>query len=155
LNGRAAYQFNWLPHAGHQQLLPNRSGLDIEGFLIHVSDSALAAWGECGEMAHEAGSEAKRWLLHHIVGDLRNDENREPITWEGADELQGWTEDGLIAPMQEQGLPDVNAVREDSDMHDGAGVEHAANDRGRIADTPEQKEGMAIPVTVKPRGKFQ
>lgn len=75
--------------------------------------------------AHEAGAEVKRRLLDKVVRDLRNQENRNPVAREGADEPEGRPEDGHVIVVQEQRLPHINAVGKNADMHNGTGVEHA------------------------------
>lgn len=99
-------------------------------------------------MPHKAVAQTKRGLFDAVVGDLRNDKDRDPVAGKTADELQRWTEDSCIHVVEKQRLPHINTVGENADVHDGACIEYSANGRRRIADAPEQKKAIAVPQMV-------
>src|ERR1700761_9389623 len=76
-----------------------------------------------------------------MEGELGGEEGGEPVEGEDGEPVERGAEDGGVFVVEEEGLPDVEAVGEDSEADDRAGVENASGGGCGVAYAPEDEEG--------------
>jgi hypothetical protein len=114
--------------------------------------SRLAPAGVKIEIFEQAIPEAQSGFFDEVIGQLRHREDCQPAKWKGVEKFQGWSEDALVGGMEEERLPDIDAIRKYAYVYERPGVEQAADDRGRVADTPKQEESYRDPAQGETKG---
>ena len=89
--------------------------------------------------AFDPAPEQQRRALNQPIRKLRRDEDEEPTGRQ--------TVEDCIAPkylaavvMQKEGLPDVDAIRKNTDMPDQRAIQQPPNPCVRISNTPKEKD---------------